>query len=103
MKPRSATPAPSFPARSRVPVEALEDRKLLAVSMVSDLAPGMGSSRPQNLVNVNGTLFFTASPSGLTGQSLYRSDGTHEGTRLLRDIQARGLTAVGNTLFFMSG
>ncbi len=47
------------------------------------------SSNPQNLINVNGTLFFTASDSNSaapTGTELWKSDGTPAGTVLVKDI-----------------
>ena len=44
-----------------------------------------GSSDPQELVNVNGTLFFTAD-DGLHGRELWKSNGTPAGTVLVKDI-----------------
>ena len=43
-------------------------------------------SRPQQLINVNGTLFFTAD-DGLHGTELWKSDGTEAGTMLVKDIR----------------
>ncbi|HVC93403.1 MAG TPA: ELWxxDGT repeat protein [Pirellulales bacterium] len=42
--------------------------------LVKDIVPGTASSNPENLTNVNGTLFFTV------GNSLWKSDGTAGGT-----------------------
>ena len=63
--------------------------------MVKDLYPGVytgynggaypNSSSPSNVVNVNGTLFFTAN-DGVHGSELWRSDGTAAGTVLVTDI-----------------
>jgi ELWxxDGT repeat protein len=74
--------------------------------LVKDINPGTGNSNPTNLVNVNGTLFFTASTPGL-GVELWRSDGTAAGTVLVKDVVAgtgssnpAQLTNVNGTLFF---
>ncbi len=69
--------------------------------LVADLIPGPNDARPGNLLDVHGTLFFTASTNGSYG--LYRSDGTEAGTTVVKDgfIDARGLTAVGNNVFFI--
>src|SRR5262249_41796597 len=44
----------------------------------------VSSSSPINLINVNGTLFFTA--SDINGEELWKSDGTEAGTVLVKDI-----------------
>ncbi len=46
--------------------------------LVKDIKPGISSSSPRYLTNVNGLLFFVANSEG--GQRLWRSDGTAEGT-----------------------
>ncbi len=63
-------------------------------------------SAAENLVDVNGTLFFTAN-DGTTGVELWKSDGTAAGTTLVKDIRGGGptsdprrLTNVNGTLFF---
>jgi len=73
---------------------------------VKDILAGSGSSSPQFLTNVNGTLFFIAF-DGVTGRELWRSDGTAGGTVLVRDINTgasdsspSNLTDVNGTLFF---
>jgi ELWxxDGT repeat protein len=43
------------------------------------------SSSPSGLVNVNGTLYFSAY-DGKTGRELWKSDGTSKGTVLVKDI-----------------
>ena len=69
--------------------------------------PGSASSRPRWLTSVGDTLFFTAR-DGEHGRELWRSDGTPEGTRLVRDFHTPGdvspesLTNVKGTLFFSS-
>jgi ELWxxDGT repeat protein/VCBS repeat-containing protein len=70
--------------------------------LVKDIYAGGGSAiHPtySSLTNVNGTLFFTAD-DGITGQKLWKSDGTEAGTVLVKDIGASGLTNVNGTLFF---
>jgi ELWxxDGT repeat protein len=80
--------------------------------LVKDIFPGSdsfgtpNSSFPQNLTNFNGTLFFRAD-DGVSGQELWKSDGTTAGTVLVKDIlpgaggsAPTNLTAVGNILFF---
>jgi ELWxxDGT repeat protein len=54
--------------------------------------PG-ASSRPENLTNVNGTLFFVAN-DGPHGHDLWKSDGTAAGTLLVKDI-APGILGFG--------
>jgi ELWxxDGT repeat protein len=75
---------------------------------VKDILPGSGhddSSVPTNLMNVNGTLFFTA--RGVDGRELWTSDGTEGGTVQVMDIwpgatesYISGMTVVGSTLYF---
>ncbi|MGH9004096.1 MAG: ELWxxDGT repeat protein, partial [Acidimicrobiia bacterium] len=79
--------------------------------LVKDIRPGAeGISLPwlgpNQLVNVNGTLFFSAITS-TNGQELWKSDGTPAGTVLVRDIHPGaqnsspgGLTAIGSVVFF---
>src|SRR6516165_7817226 len=71
---------------TRMRVEHLEDRCVpasgLSASLVADLVPRPGSSNPQNLANMNGTLYFaTSNPT--TGTEMWKSDGTAAGTVLL--------------------
>ncbi|HEY2354847.1 MAG TPA: ELWxxDGT repeat protein [Gaiellaceae bacterium] len=84
--------------------------------LVKDINPGTGSSLSRNganLLNVNGTLFFTAN-DGTTGNELWKSDGTEAGTVQVKDINpgsgsgfaggyygsGGSLTNVNGTLFF---
>ena len=46
---------------------------------------GAASSRPYDLTEFDGKLFFTAN-DGVTGKELWVSDGTADGTQLLKDI-----------------
>src|SRR5262249_5179286 len=53
--------------------------------LVRDINSGSAGSDPSNLTNVNGTLFFTAN-DGVNGAELWKSDGTADGTTLVKDI-----------------
>lgn len=59
-------------------------------------AVNSGSSLPANLVNVNGTLFFTAN-NGVNGVELWKSDGTSAGTVMVKDINATGTSGVNSS------
>ncbi|MBJ7357681.1 ELWxxDGT repeat protein [Nocardioides sp.] len=70
---------------------------------------GAAGSYGANLTAVGDTLFLTAD-DGATGAALWRSDGSAEGTVLVKDVDpgfygyagVRNLTAMGGTLFFAS-
>jgi len=94
-------------ASGGVSVEALEDRLLLAVTLVKDLNPNY-SSNPTNFVSAGGIGYFTAYNS-LNQPALWRTDGTAAGTFIPSE---RGhftiplptqLTAVGNRIFLTAG
>jgi len=61
-------------------------------TLVADIAPGYlyeetpYSSAPQELVNVNGTLYFAATDN-YAGRELWKSDGTEAGTVMVADIE----------------
>jgi ELWxxDGT repeat protein len=55
--------------------------------MAKDLDPGLIGSNPQNLTNVNGTLYFTAN-DGAHGVGLWKSDGTAAGTVLIPGVDS---------------
>src|SRR5688572_4912617 len=48
---------------TQVSIEALEERRLLSAVLVKDVNTAGAHSSPSNFVDVNGTLFFTASSS----------------------------------------
>jgi ELWxxDGT repeat protein len=72
--------------------------------MVAVINPS-GDATPQNLVNVGGTLYFTAD-DGVNGRQLWKSNGTAAGTSLVTvlnpggDPQLQGLTNVHGKLYF---
>jgi len=55
--------------------------------MVKDIYPGdkYDDGFPENLTNVNGTLYFTAY-DGVNGEELWKSNGTDTGTVMVKDI-----------------
>jgi RNA polymerase sigma factor (sigma-70 family) len=57
--------------------------------LVKDINPGRAGAFPNedmgNLINVNGTLFFMAD-DGVHGLELWKSDGTEQGTVMVKDI-----------------
>ena len=77
---------------------------------MKDINVGPDDSGPDELTNVNGTLFFTAyngDGAGQNGNELWKSDGTEAGTTLVKDINVGpddsypdDLTNVNGTLFF---
>ena len=81
---------------------------------LSDVAPGgpgntVNDAHPQSLTFVGDTLYFTAASPSL-GRALYKSDGTPQGTVLVRDVSPgpavsdpQNLFAQGETLLFTSG
>ena len=82
--------------------------------LVKDIIPGDNGSAPSGLAaTADGTVFFSASrptENGSQDRELWKTDGTAEGTVLVRDISpsvVNGstpvlLTAVGNTLYFIA-
>lgn len=81
--------------------------------LVKDIRLGAMSSDIQELTEVNGILFFSATDGNAApyhGQELWKSDGTEAGTVLVKDIvpgtvnsNPGYLTPVGNHLFFAAG
>ena len=74
--------------------------------LVKDINPGDAGSQPSEMIDVNGTLFFTAD-NGTHGCELWKSDRTTVGTVMVKDIWAGStgsspdnLTDVNGTLFF---
>lgn len=74
--------------------------------MVTDINPGITSSSPKQLANINGTLFFRAQSSYAAGDQPWTSDGTAAGTQQWAAIRpadasnAGSFTLAGGNLFF---
>lgn len=64
--------------------------------LVKDINPGASHSYPGSFINVNGTLFFTA--TGPEGQRVWKSDGTDTGTVLVKDIAGYSGTEPGSLI-----
>ncbi len=82
-------------------------------AMLKDIDPGDENSHglPSSFAVVNGTLFFSAYDGGGAlehARELWKSDGTGDGTEMVKDINATGgfgsgpvrLTGVGSTVYF---
>jgi ELWxxDGT repeat protein len=74
--------------------------------LVKDIYSGVSNSWPMQLLNVNGTLYFSAADSS-NGTELWRSDGTVGGTVIVKNIHSgtassspASLTEVDGTLYF---
>lgn len=61
------------------------DRSLTHLDLVKDIAPGHSNSVPLILYDVGGLLFFAANDN-VHGYEMWRSDGTEDGTYMLKDI-----------------
>jgi ELWxxDGT repeat protein len=87
----------------------VSDGTSAGTTLVKDINPDQTIiDRPQELTDVNGTLFFTTYQNGYYNRELFKSDGTAAGTVLVADIDGDPLessnpsylTNVGGTLFF---
>ena len=79
------------------------DGTTAGTGLVKDIYPGyqgstVASSFPNNLLNVDGTLYFFA--SGTSGAGLWKSDGTEAGTVLIQNVDGADLINVGTELYF---
>lgn len=79
-----------------------------ATGGAATIALGPFSSDPAEITNVSGTAFFTAYTVE-TGRELWKSDGTPDGTLLVKELvpgfespEPRLLTALGNVLLFFT-
>jgi ELWxxDGT repeat protein len=86
---------------SLVGLEPMEARTHLSVALVENINAS-GSSFPDDLTNVNGTLFFTAQ-DGVNGEELWKSDGTANGTVLVKDIFSGSSESIPDLLINVSG
>ena len=87
------------------------DGTIAGTSLVKDIFPGgtNAGSQPQSLTNVNGTLFFFARKTSFLRFDLWKSDGTTNGTVLVKDFGNEvsnytipKLTNANGTLFFFA-
>lgn len=94
--------------RQRLLLEHLEDRRTLAANPLTiDLGTQPNDSSPRSFAEVNNVFYFS-STSGISGQELWRSDGTSEGTWMVKDLNPapysgsypNWLTNVNGTLYF---
>lgn len=82
------------------------DGTVAGTKLVKDIRPRRGNesndghSNPSQLTNVNGTLFFGAT-LGNEHWGLFRSDGTAQGTMLLKEVLVVSATEVNGQLFFV--
>ena len=83
---RAAQPTRS--TRSPAVCDLLEPRTLLAAALLKDINTHSPSSNPHSFVDLDGTLLFRAN-DGVHGEEWWRSDGTPQGTHLLKDIDPR--------------
>ena len=79
----------------------------IPVSLIKDINPGSGHARPNNLTDINGTLYFSAGYDDYD-RRLWKTDGTDRGTVLVNDITptansmpySPAMTNVNGTLYF---
>ncbi len=84
--------------------EKLEDRRLMAIfhEMIEDIIVGMWNSNPEQITAANDEFYFVATDA-LHGTDLWKSDGTADGTAIVKDIVGavpRNLTFVNGVLYF---
>jgi ELWxxDGT repeat protein len=63
----------------------MERRILLSIQLVGDINTGLDSSSPSVFVTSGALTYFTAT-DGVHGRELWRTDGTADGTRMVKDI-----------------
>ncbi len=80
--------------------------EIQGTGIVKDIVPGGGSSFPEQLVDLDGVLYFVADDQQ-HGEELWRSDGTEDGTYMVIDLEEgsnsstiRNLTAANGKLYF---
>src|SRR5262245_25888263 len=66
--------------------EPLEARQMLALTFMGDLNPAFEPADVQNLLADGDQLYFSRETAA-EGEELWTSDGTPEGTRLLKDVR----------------
>lgn len=79
--------------------------KTPGVALVKDIFPGdppFGAPSPANLTRANDLLYFTAD-DGVHGRELWRSDGSLEGTYMVRDLMPGSTDSDPSHLIFHAG
>ena len=84
-----------FSGRSEIGIELWKHDNGNTV-LIKDIYPGLYSSNPAYLVNVNGIVYFTAS-DGENAIALWKSDGTAEGTVKIKNLPG----PVGQTPYYL--
>src|SRR5262249_20503309 len=82
-------PARRRPSQLPLRLEQLEDRTVPSAVLVSDINSFPNTSSPNQAVEFNGALYFSAT-DGVHGLELWRSDGTEAGTVMVKDISPGG-------------
>lgn len=103
-KPKKPSRRTFMAGQANLRLERLEDRCVPAADLVMDIRNGAMSSNPTNMVAVGGSVYFAAT-DGVSGQELWKSDGTttvraadiNQGAG---DSNPTNLTVVGNKIFF---
>src|SRR5687768_1753425 len=68
-------------------IERLEPRQLLSASLVKDINTGPPLSNGFNGAVGAGNIVFLSQEDGVAGIELYKTDGTTDGTVLVKDIR----------------
>ncbi len=84
------------PARTQSPTPPYE--------LLQDIAAGEAGSYPRRFTALGDKVFFTATDTGSeSGDKLWVTDGTAQGTHVFANLPARNLVVAGNLLYFSSG
>jgi len=75
------------------PSAVLTQEPFLVKDINQGIIPGRGSD-PAAMTEMNGVLFFTAD-DGVHGRELWRSDGSEQGTLLVKDIRSGSSSSIG--------
>jgi ELWxxDGT repeat protein len=71
--------------------------------LVKDIYPGLRSGSPDGMFSVNNTVFFRSYCESVYGVGFWKSDGTPQGTVMLRDASPMNFAKLGNLVVFISG